>query len=110
MDFSKEMLKGVLDSLVLYVIAQEPKHGYRVAKAVSELAKGQLEIQDGTLYPILHRLEQKRLIKGAWIKEVSARQRREYQITPAGIAALKDQAGQWRILSGMLNQIMEDVL
>ncbi len=110
MEFSKEILKGLLDTLVLYSIAQEPKHGYRVAKSISDLAKGELEIQDGTLYPILHRLEQRALIKGTWIEDGSARKRREYRITPAGTTMLRDQAAQWKVLTGMLNSITRDLL
>jgi PadR family transcriptional regulator, regulatory protein PadR len=110
MDVSKEILKGLLDTLVLYVIEQKPKHGYLIAKSIGEMANGQMEIQDGTLYPILHRLEKKGLIRGGWLSDGTARKRREYKITAAGETTLRDQAGQWRFIASMLNQVAKDVL
>lgn len=108
-DFSKEMLKGILDLLVLHVIARSPKHGYLVTKSIAELTDGQLAIQDGTLYPILHRLEQKAQISGVWVESEQARKRKEYRITPAGREALREQAAQWGLLIRILNQVTKDI-
>ncbi|MBN1256242.1 MAG: helix-turn-helix transcriptional regulator [Planctomycetes bacterium] len=110
MEFSKEILKGILETLILYVISQGPKHGYLVARTIGKMTDGKIEIQDGTLYPILHRLEKKGLITGSWVETGQTRKRKEYTLTQQGKEMLKEQAGQWQTLSEILTQVVEEVL
>jgi PadR family transcriptional regulator, regulatory protein PadR len=91
----QEALKGHLDGLVLAVLADGPLHGYAIREALAARTGGELSIEGGTLYPVLHRLEQGRLISGRW-SVVQGRHRRSYVLTKAGRTALRRERAAWR--------------
>jgi PadR family transcriptional regulator, regulatory protein PadR len=89
-----ETLKGHLDALVLAVLANEPLHGYAVIEALRSRSEGAFELAEGTLYPVLHRLEADGLLASSW-SEAAGRRRRVYRLTRNGRRALARQREEW---------------
>jgi transcriptional regulator len=89
-----ETLKGHLDALVLAVLADEPLHGYAVIEALRARSEGAFELAEGTLYPVLHRLEADGLLASSW-SEAAGRRRRVYRLTRNGRRALARRREEW---------------
>jgi len=89
-----ETLKGHLDALVLAVLAGEPLHGYAVIEALRRRSDGAFELAEGTLYPVLHRLEADGLLASSW-SEAAGRRRRVYRLTRNGRRALARRREEW---------------
>ena len=87
--------RRVNELLVLSTLRERARHGYQIALEVEARSGGAFELQHGTLYPILHRLEKDGLIRGQWT-EGEGRQRKEYRLTRAGRGYLEEQAGEVR--------------
>ena len=100
-----ERLKGHLDLLLMSVLSRGPGHGYEVITRLRQRSDGAFELPEGTVYPALHRLEETGLLASAW-DVVSGRRRRIYRLTPAGAAALAEQAEQWRQFSGSVARVL----
>jgi PadR family transcriptional regulator, regulatory protein PadR len=81
--FQRDLLRGSWDLMILSVLAGGKKYGYLIQKELRDVSQGRAELQAGTLYPILHRLEQEKLIRSFWDDE-SGRKRKWYQLTAAG--------------------------
>ena len=92
---SGEMIRGNLDLLVLTTLANEAKYGYLIQQSLAAATGGLMNVQAGTLYPLLHRLEAERLICSRW-EDTTGRKRKWYELTPAGQKRLQQQAHQWR--------------
>jgi PadR family transcriptional regulator, regulatory protein PadR len=90
-----ELIRGNLDLLVLSTLAKEPKYGYMIQQSMGAATGGLMNIQAGTLYPLLHRLEAEKMIRSRW-DESTGRKRKWYELTPAGEKRLHQQAHQWR--------------
>jgi len=104
-----ELLHGTLDLIVLRALAtMGPLHAYALASRLEQVADHPLTLNQGTLYPALVRLEQRRWIKGDWRKSESNREAKYYTITPAGRRAVEQQAERWRRLSGLVNKLLLD--
>jgi PadR family transcriptional regulator, regulatory protein PadR len=101
-----ETLKGHLDSLLLAVIAEAPRHGYAVMEALRAGSGGRFDLPTGTVYPALHRLERAGLIRGKW-STVDGRRRRTYQISAAGRRALTAHRSSWRDFSAAVSALLE---
>ena len=86
--------RDVNEALVLSVLRDEPRHGYEIALEVEDRSGGAFELQHGTLYPILHRLEDEGLIRGAWSEE--GRRRKVYRLTKAGRRHLGEETDRLR--------------
>ncbi|MGB3564120.1 MAG: helix-turn-helix transcriptional regulator [Thermoanaerobaculia bacterium] len=82
--------------LILSTLASGPRHGYQLALELEENSGGAFRFQHGTLYPILHKLENEGLIRGDWLEEQSRRRRKSYRLTAAGQKYLKEQSAGWR--------------
>lgn len=93
---TQNLAKNVNELLVLGALRDGPMHGYQIGLEVEARSAGQFELQHGTLYPILHRLEREGLIDGKWDRE-SGRRRRRYQLTRAGRRHLGAEAGRLRV-------------
>lgn len=89
-----EPLKGHLDLLVLACLEDGPRHGYAVIEQLLQQSNGFFDLPEGTVYPVLHRLEKARLLASRW-SDSSGRRRRVYRITRSGTAALARQTSQW---------------
>lgn len=101
-----EVLQGTLDMLILKAVSLGPLHGYGVLLRIQQISGGQLEIQQGSLYPALYRLEHQGLITGDWGESENKRKARFYRLTRAGIRKLRDEEEQWNRMSGVIAKIM----
>jgi len=96
------MLKGHLDMIVLAVLAPGPAHGYAVIEEIKRRSGGAFELPEGTIYPVLHRLEEAGLLSGRWVTADSGRRRRVYTLTRRGERELTDQRAVWERFSGAI--------
>jgi PadR family transcriptional regulator PadR len=92
--FQRELLRGSLDLMVLSVLAGGKKYGYLIQKQLRETSGQRVDLAAGTLYPILHTLEDDKLIRSSW-DETTGRKRKWYELTAAGHRRLKVQAAEW---------------
>jgi DNA-binding PadR family transcriptional regulator len=93
--YSKELLKGAADTLVLSAFLEGEKYGYQVVKELEQRSEGFFRLKEGTLYPILHRLERQGLLSGRWVTTPSGSERRYYALTSGGRRALSDKLDEW---------------
>lgn len=94
--YSKELLKGAADTLVLSDFAEGEKYGYQVAKELERRSEGFFCLKEGTLYPILHRLERQGLLAARWQTMPNGSERRYYSLTPKGRGVLADKLNEWQ--------------
>jgi len=97
-----DLVQGMLDLLILKTISLEPKHGWAIAKRIQQISNEVLQVQQGSLYPALHRLEQKAWIKAKWAETETGRKAKFYSLTAAGRAQLEKEAANWSRLSGAI--------
>jgi DNA-binding PadR family transcriptional regulator len=93
-----------LDALILAVLGRAPAHGYAILNSLHLISDGVFDLPEGTLYPILHRLEGQGLVRARW-QSVAGRERKVYALTRAGHAAVEDQRADWRRYAQAVNQI-----
>ncbi len=98
-------IKGHLDMLVLAVLAAGPLHGYAVIEQLRTRSGDSFDLPEGTIYPVLHRLEKEGLLASAW-SEAAGRQRRTYTLTGAGKRALVEQRRAWLAFSDAVGQVL----
>ena len=101
-----ETLKGHLDGLLLASLDAGPRHGYAIMEALRAGSGGQFDLPTGTIYPALRRLERAGLIQGNWSQE-AGRQRRVYELTPAGRRTLTAERGTWREFAAAVTALLE---
>ena len=102
-----ELLQGTLDLIVLRSLStMGPQHAYGLAARLAQVAEHSFELNQGTLYPALVRLEQRGFIKGTWQKTESNRDAKYYAITKAGVRALEKQTRRWRRLAGLVDKLL----
>ena len=94
--FQSEFKKGSAETLILALLEDRPRHGYQIAKLIEQRSRGELEFHVASLYPMLHRLEQRRWVEGRWIEKPGQRRRRYYRLTAAGRKMLAAQRRSWR--------------
>ena len=104
---ARELMKGSTDSLLLYLISQQPMYGYQIIKELDGRSQGYFKFKEGTLYPALHRLERAGLILGRWQMLPSGRQRKYYYVTEKGHAVLIEKRGQWQDFLTAVNLIIQ---
>lgn len=102
-----DLVQGTLDLLILKTIALEPKHGWAIAKRIQQISQDVLQVQQGSLYPALNRLERKGWIKAKWGETETGRQAKFYSLTAAGRTQLQKEAANWSRLSAAINLIVE---
>ena len=96
MPTSLDLLQGTLDLLVLKALAARPLHGYAVARIIRERSDNVFLIEEGALYPALHRLERKRLIESTWGLSENNRRAKYYQLTARGRSQLRSETATWQ--------------
>jgi transcriptional regulator len=102
-----ELLQGALDLIVLRALdTMGPQHAYGLASRLEQVAQPSLTLNQGTLYPALVRLEQKRWIKGTWQRTETNREAKYYTITRAGVRGLQKQTERWRRLAGLVDKLL----
>ncbi|MEX2608314.1 MAG: PadR family transcriptional regulator [Gemmatimonadota bacterium] len=95
-DQSLTLLRGTVDLLILKALSWEPRHGYAVSEWLQAVTGGRLLVEEGTLYPALHRLEAKGLIQSEWGVSQNNRRAKFYALTRAGRRRLETEATAWR--------------
>jgi transcriptional regulator len=103
-----EVLQGTLDLMVLQVLESlGPRHGYAIAERLDQVSVGALQLNMGTLYPALMRLEQRGLLKGTWGTTENNRRARFYAITPAGRRELAAERTSWERMVGIMQALLD---
>lgn len=103
-----DLVQGTLDLLILKTLSLEPKHGWAIAKRIQQISREVLQVQQGSLYPALHRLEQKGWIKAKWKNTETGREAKFYSLTGAGRAQLEKEAANWSRLSAAIDLVVEE--
>lgn len=106
---STDLVQGTLDLLILKTISLEPKHGWAIAKRIHQVSRDALQIQQGSLYPALHRLEQQGWIEAEWRATETGRMAKFYSLTRAGRAQLKRELETWTRLSTAIGLVLSEV-
>ena len=104
---SGDVLQGTLDLLVLKTLALEPMHGWGIAQRIQQVSKDVLQVQQGSLYPALYRLERKKWIRAKWGASENNRRAKYYELTPAGRQHMEKEAEQWERLSSAVALIVQ---
>ena len=107
MKLDKELLKGATETVVLAVLAVEPSHGYQLVQLLQRRSEGIFEFGEGTLYPLLYKLEAKGWIRGAWEAGDGRRRRRVYRVTSRGRRQLEKRTEQWAGLARGMTLILK---
>ena len=108
-DTSLDLLQGTLDLLVLKTLSWGPAHGYDVARWIQDVTGDVLRVEEGSLYPALHRLEKRKLLKSSWGLSRNNRRAKYYEITTKGRAALASQASTWSSFTRAVTSVMTSV-
>ncbi len=108
-----DLLQGTLDLLILKAVSLGPLHGYGVLLRIQQISRNRLEIQQGSLYPALYRLEHQGLIAGDWGESENKRKAKFYRLTREGAKQLQAEAAKWNrmteIIAGILKTAPEEV-
>jgi transcriptional regulator len=103
-----DALQGSLPLLVLKLLARRgPLHGYGLATQIEEMSAELLRVEEGSLYPALHRLEESGLIKARWTTSSNGRRARVYDITPAGRKQLESDEARWKTITSAVGRILK---
>jgi PadR family transcriptional regulator PadR len=100
-----DTVRGHLDLLLLGELSKRAGHGYAVITALNEAGDGQFDLAEGTVYPALHRLEDRGLLASEW-QPVAGRRRRIYRLTAAGRSALTAERSEWRALVAAVDRVL----
>jgi PadR family transcriptional regulator, regulatory protein PadR len=105
-----DSLQGSLDLLILTILQRRPKlHGYGIMAAIRDWSGEVLKVEEGSLYPALHRLEEAGWIKASWVDRETGRRSRIYQLTATGLKQLETEEARWRTVTSAVNQILGTV-
>ena len=104
-----EMLPGTLDMLVLKTLSRGALHGYAIAEFIERTSEDVLRVEEGALYPALHRLEKRGLLESQWGQTETGRRAKFYRLTPAGRRQLAVETEAWRRFAGAVALIMETI-
>jgi PadR family transcriptional regulator PadR len=102
-----DLPQGTLDLLILRIIALGPIHGYAIAQRIQQISREVLQMQQGSLYPALHRLENKGLLVAGWEASETGREAKFYRLTPKGRVQLKAETAKWARLSEAIALILQ---
>jgi PadR family transcriptional regulator PadR len=101
-----DLLQGTLDVLILKIVALGPIHGYAIAQRLQQISQDVLQVQQGSLYPALHRLEKRKWVRAEWAASETGREARFYALTRLGRQQLEDQRANWNRLSAAVNTVL----
>ena len=102
-----DLPQGTLDLLILRIVALGPIHGYAIAQRIQQVSRDVLQVQQGSLYPALHRLERKGLLKATWDVTDSGREAKFYQLTAAGRRQLDSETAYWLQMSRAIALVLQ---
>ena len=101
------IMKGTLPLLVLKTLALEPRHGVGIADRIQQTTSGTFQASPGSLFPVLHRLEQEGFVEGEWSTTPEGRRAKYYRLTPAGQRQLAAEKKQWAKVALAIGQVLE---
>lgn len=102
-----DLIQGTLDLLILKTLSLEPMHGWGIAQRVEQVSRDALQIQQGSLYPALHRLEQQGWIRSEWRETENRRRAKYYLLTPTGKQQYAKELANWQRLSHGIGLVLE---
>jgi transcriptional regulator len=102
---ARDLQKGSAEMILLALLEERERHGYELAKLIESQSESRLQFHVASLYPLLYRLERKRLVEGRWVEKAGERRRRFYRITPAGRKALDMHRRTWREFVSALDML-----
>ena len=102
-----DLLQGTLDMLILKIVALSPVHGYGISLRIRQISKEVLQVQQGSLYPALHRLEKRGWLTAEWGESDNGRQAKFYKLSPKGRKQLQAEESNWERLAQAVTQIMQ---
>jgi len=100
--------QGTLDMLILQIVSLEPLHGYGIAQRLEQISRSVVQVNQGSLYPALHRLELKGWLKGKWKQSEIGREAKFYSLTPTGRLQLDTEKSSWARLTGAVQLIFDE--
>ncbi|QOY91758.1 PadR family transcriptional regulator [Paludibaculum fermentans] len=102
-----DSLQGSLDLMVLKILSRRPNlHGYAIMTAIKEMSDEVLRVEEGSLYPALHRMEEAGWIKASWITKDTGRRARIYELTTTGKNQLSSEEARWQAVTAAVNQVL----
>lgn len=101
-----DVLRGAVDLLALKALALEPMHGWGIGQRIQDISRGQLEVNQGSLYPALQRLEHRGLISSGWDVSDNGRRARYYRLTAAGRRVLDQEMASWRRFAAAVELVL----
>jgi len=101
--------QGTLDLLILKTVALEPQHGWAISERIQQISSDVLQVQQGSLYPALHRLERRGWIRAKWGASENNRRAKYYELTKHGREQLEAEESAWRKLTAAVGQVLETV-
>lgn len=102
----KDQLQGALDLLILKTLQRQPMHGYGIAQRIQQVSEDSLRVEEGSLYPALHRIEQQGLISAEWRSTESHRRAKYYRLTAAGRLQLAREEANWGRVSSAVAKVL----
>ncbi len=104
----QDSLQGSLDLLVLKILSRRPRlHGYGIMSAIIEMSEEVLRVEEGSLYPALHRMEEAGWIRAKWITKENGRRARIYEVTAAGTRQLEAEESRWQAVTSAVNRVLK---
>ena len=100
--------QGTLDMLILQILSLEPAHGYGIARRLEQISKSVVQVNQGSLYPALHRLEQRGWLKADWKESETGREAKFYSLTRSGHKQLRSEKDSWSRLTGAVQLIFDE--
>jgi transcriptional regulator len=102
-----DLPQGTLDLLILKAIALDPQHGWAISERIQQISNNALQVNQGSLYPALHRLERRGWIKAEWDVSDNNRRAKYYELTKKGRKQLEEQTDAWRALNAAINLLLD---
>jgi len=104
-----DALQGSLDLLVLKILSRRsPLHGYAIMSAIQDISAEVLRVEEGSLYPALHRMEEAGWIRAQWVTKESGRRARVYELTAAGRKQLGAEESRWKAVAAAVNRVLRE--
>lgn len=100
--------QGTLDMLILQILSLEPAHGYGIAQRLEQISRSVVQVNQGSLYPALHRLEQRGWLKAEWKQSETGREAKFYALTASGRQQLKAERESWAKLAGAVQLVFDE--
>jgi len=101
-----DVLQGTLDLLILKAVSLEPMHGWGISQRIGQISRGVLEVNQGSLYPALHRLVKRRWLEASWGTSENNRRARFYKLTTTGRKQLAQETDTWRRFSAAVDEVL----